>query len=139
MTAKLSSFRCELLPMSEYLSIPSEKKKFGRYHATNFWDVKGYGKKKWVVSVRIKVQDPGEVAGLTDREVLEGCLNFLNTPPPRKKYARKDPEPKYGNLSLYKGKSINLGDSEKESKVYSVLVLVEKQKNKYFWSRGKNV
>ena len=57
------------MPMSEYLSIPSEKKKYGRYHGTNFWDIKGYGQRKWVVS----------------------------------------------------------------------LILVEKQKSKFFWSKGKNV
>ena len=135
----MNSFRCELMPMNEYSSIPSEKKRFGRYHATNFWDIKGYGKKKWVVSVWIKIQNPSEVNGLSDNEVLEGCLNFLNTPPPRKKYARKDPEPKYGSLSLYRGKSIDHEDAERGSMIYSALVLVEKQKSKHFWSKGKNV
>ena len=139
MTDKPASFKCDLLPMSEYLSIPSEKKKFGRYHATNFWDIKGYGQKKWVVSVRIKVEDPNDVFGHTDEEALEGCLNFLNTPPPRKKYARKNPEPKYGSMTLYKGKAIERGEFAPGSKVYSALILVEKQKSKFFWSKGKNV
>ena len=42
-------YSCELLEVDEYLGIPSEKKKFGKYHATNFWDIKGFGQKKWVV------------------------------------------------------------------------------------------
>ena len=46
-----SAIECDLLPMDEYNSIVSEKKKFGRYHKTNFWDVKGYGQKNgWSVS-----------------------------------------------------------------------------------------
>ena len=135
----LKSFECSLMPMSEYLSMPSEKKRYGRYHGTNFWDVKGYGQKKWVVSVRIKLENPEEAQGLSDKEVLEGCINFLNTPPPRKKYARKDPTPKYGRLSLYRGKNISHKVGPEGSRVYSVLVLVEKQKNKFFWSKGKNV
>ena len=134
-----NSFECELMPMSQYLSVPSEVKKYGRYHASNFWDVKGYGRNRWVVSVRIKLQSTPEVSNLTDREVIEGCLNFLNTPPPKKKYARKQPEPKYGNLTLYKGKRFKDLDVENQEKIYSVLVLVDKNKSKFFWGKGKNV
>ena len=127
------------MPMSEYLSTPSEKKRYGRYHGTNFWDVKGYGQKKWIVSVRIRLENPEEALGLSDKEVLEGCINFLNTPPPRKKYSRKDPVPKYGKLSLYRGKNISHKISPEGSRVYSALVLVENQKSRFFWSKGKNV
>ena len=95
-------YSCELLEVDEYLGIPSEKKKFGKYHATNFWDIKGFGQKKWVVSLRIKLSEQVDES-LSDREIIEGCLRFLNTPPPKKKYARKDPVPKYGILNFYKG------------------------------------
>ena len=129
-------YSCELLEVDEYLGIPSEKKKFGKYHATNFWDIKGFGQKKWVVSLRIKLSEQVDES-LSDREIIEGCLRFLNTPPPKKKYARKDPVPKYGILNFYKGKRIS--EKRSEDALYSILAIVDKQKNKYFWGKGKNV
>tara|TARA_B100000519_G_scaffold194426_1_gene198180 strand:+ start:245 stop:688 length:444 start_codon:yes stop_codon:yes gene_type:complete len=136
--------RCELLPMDEYLGMQSEKKKYGKYHKTNFWDIKGYGQKKWVVCLKIRVKKSEvdnhlqELSPLTEREILESCFRFLNTPPPKKKYARKAPVPKYGKLVLYRGKKDERGSTPNVD-TYSVLAIVEKQKNKYFWGKGKNV
>ena len=130
--------KCELLPMSEYLGMKSEKEKYGKYHGTNFWDIKGYGQKKWVVSLRVLVKssDLLEVDNLSEGEIIQSCFRYLNTPPPKKKYARKEPVPKYGTLTLYRGKKFK---EDEVGEVYSVLAIVDKQKNKYFWGKGKNV
>ena len=125
---------CELMPMNEYETIESDKKRFGRYHRTNFWNIKGYGKDTWVVAARLRVVDPLPVGhDLSESDILERCIDFLNTPPAKKKYAKKDPVPKYGNLKLYHHKKFC------ESGIFSVLLKVKKSKNKYFWGRGKNV
>jgi len=130
-----SAIECDLLPMDEYNSIVSEKKKFGRYHKTNFWDVKGYGQKKWVVCIRILPRDSSLFSKLSDAEIVDGCLEYLNTPPPRKKYAKKAPKPKYGKLELYCGKRyIDTGET-----CLSVLAIVSVRKNKFFWGKGKSV
>lgn len=131
-----NKYPCELIEVDEYLGIPSDKKKFGKYHATNFWDIKGFGQKKWVVGLRLKLNEEVDKS-LSDKEVIEGCLRFLNTPPAKKKYARKDPVPKYGVLTLYKGKKVSTEDPA--DTFYSILAIVDKQKNKYFWGKGKNV
>ena len=129
------SIECSLIPMSEYSIDSSPKTKFGRYHKTNFWDIKGYGSKKWVVAVRIKVHDPALAETLSDAELFAGCLNYLNTPPPRKKYAKKDPQPIYGVLSPYKSKK----NSTEDVVTLSSLVIVERPKNRLFWGKGKSV
>ena len=134
----LPKYECELVEVDEYLGMPSEKRKYGKYHATNFWDIKGFGQKKWVVGLRLRMHQHLVESHLTDTQLLEGCLRFLNTPPPKKKYAKKHPIPKYGKLTLYKGKrSHDLSDED--SIIFSVLAIVDKQKNKYFWSKGKSV
>ena len=136
--------KCELMPMDEYIGMSSEKMKYGKYHKTNFWDIKGYGQKKWVVCLRLKVKKAEILKSdncgieLTEQEILESCLRFLSTSPPKKKYARKDPMSKYGKLTLYRGNKSHRLTSE-SIEVYSVLAIVEKQKNKYFWGKGKNV
>tara|TARA_Y100000310_G_C20402529_1_gene678113 strand:- start:202 stop:609 length:408 start_codon:yes stop_codon:yes gene_type:complete len=126
---------CELVPLPEYGGLESKKKKLGRYHKTNFWDIKGYGSKRWVVALRIAVQDQVCFQEMTDEEIFKGCFNFLNTPPPRKKYAKKSPQPKYGTLTFYKGNRLRRNNG-----IYlSALAIVNQKKSKHFWGKGKNV
>ena len=127
--------KCELVPIGEYGNDPSKKNKFGRYHRTNFWNIEGFGSKKWVVAIRILPDDEEVYKQKTDREILEGCLKYLNTPPPRKKYAKKDPVPKYGILHPYQATRYY-----SDGKTFlSALAIVEQKKNKFFWGKGKNV
>lgn len=133
---------CELVPINEYDTIESEKKRFGRYHGTNFWNVKDYGRKTWIVGARLKVLDPQSTYGLCEKEVIEACFRYLNTPPPRKKYAKKNPTPRYGNLGLYSYKRVFTSNTEElidPPSVFSVLFKVDRSKSKFFWGRGKNV
>ena len=131
-----AKYLCELLAVDEYLGTHSEKKKYGKYHATNFWNIKGFGQKKWVVGLRVKL---GEIPSpdFTDKQIMEACLRYLNTPPAKKKYAKKEPLPKYGHLVFYKGNRIR--SESGTDHIFSMLVIVDKQKNKYFWGKGKNV
>ena len=50
----------------------------------------GCPKKNWVVGVKIDL-DFSELEGadLTTEEITKACLAHLNTPPPRRKYAKK--------------------------------------------------
>ena len=83
--------KCELVEIAEYSSIPSKKKKHARYSNSCFWDIKGFGKDKWVVVAYIHPEDPWVLIDGSDvEEVAEGCVEFLNQRPPRKKYAKKN-------------------------------------------------
>ena len=75
------------------------------------WDVKGFGKNKWVAIGYLDVDWVAmEKEGLTKDEIVEICIGFLNTAPPRKKYAKKEPRPPYGKIERYKEKWIDDGD-----------------------------
>ena len=125
--------KCDLEPMRDILE-SSSKTKYGRYHGSCFWDVKGYGSKKWVVGVKIKF-DFDQAEGASNREIIEGCMNYLNTVPPRKKYAKKKPTPKYGFLECYKAQIV----TKNNQKYISALVITDKKKSKFFWGKGKIV
>jgi hypothetical protein len=43
-----------------------------------------------------------ESQGYTREQILQGCINYLNLAPPRKKYAKKQTKPLYGKLKLHK-------------------------------------
>ncbi len=127
---------CALLPINEYSFDDRGKKRFGRYHRSEFWDVPEFGSKKWVVAAYIKT-NLGELLdqGYSHEEIIDGCVSYLNLPPKRKKYAKKDPKPKYGNLQNYKTKVIEK-DGEK---IFSALLITDLKKSKLFWGKGKNV
>ena len=134
MNNTVSKIECDLLPMKDLL-LSSKKIKYGRYHGSCFWDIKGYGSKKWVVGVKIKLDfDSDGVKELTNETIIEACMNHLNTVPPRKKYAKKKPTPKYGFLECYKAQIREKGGD----KYISALLITDKNKSKFFWGKGKN-
>jgi len=88
-----------------FLRAVNNENKKGRYSQTMHWDIRGFGKSKWVAIGYLDVDWPLlESEGLTKDEIVEICIDFLNTPPVRKKYAKKDPRPLYGKIERYKEK-----------------------------------
>tara|TARA_R100001509_G_scaffold143548_1_gene99375 strand:+ start:8172 stop:8573 length:402 start_codon:yes stop_codon:yes gene_type:complete len=126
---------CNLREIDEYVGISSVKKRFGRYHGSSFWNIPGYGNACWVVAVYIDLDFESLSADATDQEVLDGCVEYLNVPPPRRKYQKKKPQPLYGLLEPYQGKIIE----HSGGKCLSALLITRQRKNRKFWSEGKNV
>ena len=125
--------RCDLEDMSKYGSLftgPTETTKKGRYHGSMFWDVPGYGKKQWVVATKIVTDE--DVSGLSEEQIISRCIEYLNTPPPRRKYQKKKSKPKYGDLKLYSAK-VQRGENQVS---ISALLIVSDRKNKNFWGTG---
>ena len=124
--------KCDLRKIKEHeLLSGGDKRKLGRYHGSMFWDIPGFGKKKWVVAARIDLLEdlPGDT---TDSDILEQCVRYLNAPPPRKKFQRRVVKPKYGSLELYSGKIIRKGEG-----IYiSALLVTDQRSSKHFWGRG---
>ena len=85
---------CEFLKRTEWSGImedDSGKTKFGRYHQSFWHDVKQFGSKRWVVGCYIIISEDINALieqGSTEEEIAQGCIKFLNQPPPRKKYQR---------------------------------------------------
>ena len=131
-----SELTCELQEIAKYffLSEDTSETKWGRYCSTNFWDIKDYGSKRWVVCVRIELEDSSLFSVLTKDEIVDRCLNHLNKPPPRRKYAKKQPKPKYGVLKHYRSRVITRAGE----RVISALLITDDKKNKSFWGKGKN-
>ena len=71
-------------------------------------------------------------SSIEDEDLIDGCMEFLNTPPPRKKFQRRIRKPKYGNLELHSAKVVR-----KDEGVYiSALLITEERNSKHFWGRG---
>ena len=110
---------------------PNVKRKAGRYHGSMFWNLPGFASKNWIVAARILVEDDIPPC-TTNEDLVEGCVEFINQPPPRKKYQKKKPTPKYGKLKLYSAQV-----KREEDKILIVALLVTSdRKNKNFWGKG---
>ena len=120
---------CKWKAIDEYgFTTPGERKE-GRYHGSMFWNIKGFGTKKWVVGGYIEGDFQEHLdKGMAEKELVEACLAHLNQPPPRRKFQRKQPDSQYGHLEYYRHK-ITPGGIE-------VLVITNQRKNNRFWSEG---
>ena len=125
--------------MPEWLHLknePDTKKKAGRYHGSYFADVAAYGRSQWVVVGEIDVDFNTAIEkDMSEREVVEACVNYLNLPPPRKKYAKREPQPPYGTLELYKYYVKEQDSTTRKTRV-QVLLITNQRKNKNFWKEG---
>jgi len=129
---------CDLLSMPPTSQQPEEadrKQKYGRYHGSCFWNVKEFGSKRWVVAAYIKPDDPQVLESGSVEDVAKECIEYLNQPPPRKKYAKRQPKPKYGNLEYYSSKLVEI----RGEKCISALFVVDCRKNKNFWGKGRTI
>lgn len=110
--------------------------KHGRYSGTMHWDVKGFGKSKWVVLGYIDIDWPYlEIRdSLTKEDIIDNCLQVLNQAPPRKKYQKKEPKPLYGVLEKYKADFVA---GEKPHIVYQFVT--DDSKNEFFLGEPPSV
>ena len=114
----------EFGPFEPSFTYDNEKKKLGRYEG-GMMPNKDFGDKRWSVAARIgmsKTLQEFKAEGLTEQQVIDGCVKFLNKKPYRKK---KLP---YGQLAcrhfIFHGNEI------------SVSLMTNDRNNKNFWGRG---
>jgi hypothetical protein len=96
---------CQLIARAQWdqQSLDSNEKRLGTYHGSFFPGVPQLWIKNWMVVTDIKVDfEAYESQGYTREQILQGCINYLNLAPPRKKYAKKQTKPLYGKLKLHK-------------------------------------
>tara|TARA_R100001082_G_scaffold104254_1_gene75444 strand:- start:771 stop:1220 length:450 start_codon:yes stop_codon:yes gene_type:complete len=129
---------CCLREQSEYGSLLPDygkRKREGKYHGSEFYDtVPGYGVKKWVVGVYIDIDYSQHLDSMSEEEVVKGCIEYLNQPPPRKKYQKKKPQPLYGNLDS-EPLRYWVGE-DADGKYIGALLVTDQRKNKKFWGVG---
>lgn len=132
-----SMIECEFVPVTQHviISMPNAEKKHG-YYSGSIYAIEGINWTKWVALAYLKADfDTYRKQGLKDREILQRCLNYLNAVPPKKKYAKKDPTPKYGKLELFKE---DIQFTKKFGYECAILVFTtNERKCEHFWGEGE--
>ena len=130
---------CSLREMGEYgRALPdyNKRRRQGKYHGSDFYGtVPGYGIKKWVVGVYIDVDYQSHLDDYTSEEdIVKRCIEFLNQPPPRKKYQKKKSQPLYGNIDETPVRFSFKQDDD--GTFIEALLITDQKKNKKFWGAG---
>jgi len=128
---------CTLRPIEEYHHVLpgyNTKTKLGRYHGSSF-NFKTFGTKHWVIGVYINLDYSKYISeDTTEEEIVKRCIEYLNEPPPRKKYQKKKPQPLYGKLEDLPLQYHFKCDDEGE--YIEALLITDQRKNKKFWGAG---
>ena len=109
--------------------------KKGRYHRSNFWDVKGFGKDRWVIAAYLELENDDFPPWMSEEEVVEACLEYLNAPPPRQIYEKKKHTSLYGTLRPYQH------TFKKDADLHpyiEVILITDQRTNPSFWGKGKS-
>jgi len=131
---------CSLLKQTEFGTLLPDwdgPKKSGSYHGSVWHEVSGFGVSKWVVGCYVIVDyEKLRSDGMVDEEILRGCIEYLNCPPKRKKYAKRTPKPLYGNLDAMPVRHLF---KEKDGKKCIMMMLVtDQRKNRNFFGEGQS-
>ena len=129
---------CKLREFSEFGSIlvPTNKRSKNGFYSNSIYPIKGYGRDSWVIITHIDFDyEKCLEEGLSEQQIFHECIDYLNKPPPRKKYAKKKPKPLYGKLKLYKAK---LKEGE-NGKFIEAEIITDQRKNKNFWREGMKI
>jgi len=124
----MQEIECSFKPLTEwYLVYGEEGKKKSGHYSRSILPVKGFGKTVWSVVAYIDVDyDEHRAKGLTDKEITEGCVNFLNKP-----LTKRHRKSRYGKLSL------NWFNILEDKGVISTCLLIDQHNNKNFWGKGQ--
>ena len=116
-------------------STTSNRKYDGVYHRSNFFSIKGFRDTKWMIVMTFESNIAAmKNQGYENNDIVNACVEYLNRAPEKKKYARKEPQPKYGNLELYRFSFRPVGEGE----VLQLMLLTDQKKNKFLKGKGKN-
>ena len=126
---------CNFRPLTEYGSaVPDwnpNKRKHGRYSCSKWGSVP---KRNYLVLAYIEGDFQSYFdQGVDPEELAAGCVNFLNIPPKRKKFAKRHPGPLYGKLKLFRHKLRKHPDGRS---FFEVMLTTDRKKNRHFWGVG---
>lgn len=110
-----------------------EETRSGRYSQSMHWEIPEFGVSKWVILGYLDIdwQKLKNEDYLSETDILDRCLLHLNETPPRKKFQKKEPRPKFGKLEKYKAHF-----KVKNKPFIIVELLTDQHDNENFWAEG---
>lgn len=111
--------KCEIIPLKEYSWSHNEKTKLGKYHGSYFWNIPGFGTKKWIAGINIKYENEENIKQIALDEKANQCFEYI-----------KHKRPSFRKFEIYQSKEIDNG-------IIQLLMIVDKPKSLMFWGKGQ--
>jgi hypothetical protein len=129
---------CTLSGIKKDFANSKSKTKNGLYSSCIHHNVKGFGRKTWVVIVNIDLDyNKHSAEGKSLEDIVEGCIEYLNTPPKSKYGKRRKRKPLYG---MFNKEPYRAHLKEKSGEKYiQAMLLVNDRKRSCFWGEGEKV
>ena len=130
---------CKLRPQLQKYGAEgfSSNQRFGTYTQCYHHEVKGYGKKAWVVCADILLDYDAVSGDIPDQEIVAQCIAYLNTPQKSRYGKRRNKKLPYGTFAA-DALSFRLREKNGE-KYFQVRLVTNQQKNKKFWREGPSL
>lgn len=117
-------------------ALNSGRPKYGSYMPVMFYGIKGYGRNKWVVAVKIDLDyDDAHAKYGDDQTIVENCIRYLNTPPPSKYGKRRKRKPEYGYFDPHPH-GFKVRENEEGQKYIQAFLIASLIKHPKFWDEG---
>ena len=112
--------------------------KHGMYSSSIYHNVKGFGKKAWVVIVNIDLDYERYVSeGKSLEEIARGCVEYLNTPLKSKYGKKRKRKLPYGE---FREEPYRANLREKDGKKFiQALLVVNNRSRRCFWGSGEKM
>jgi len=128
---------CTLAPIKQnnFIQPQATNHKYGQY-LSNYFHIKGYGKKCWVIAVNIEINHSVYLAqGYNKETLVRECIAHLNFPPKSKYGKKRRRQPLYGK---FRDEPYSFTLKVKDGKpIIQALLVTERRKSKYFWGEGR--
>lgn len=127
---------CKFIPIKKSAFTTEEGTKSGLYSGC-FYNFYEFGITRWVICAYLDVEHKKYLdAGMKNKELIDGCLEYLNYVKEPERKSKKIQKPKYGNLEPIVSKITGEYDVKFEDERIIVQFLTDDRQNGNFWGEG---
>jgi hypothetical protein len=130
---------CSFIPIKKSQYTVDEEKKDGLYSSTTY-TFKEFGETKWVICAYLKVDHKKYLnEGMTSKQLIDGCLEYLNYVPEPARKTKKVQKPKYGIIQPVLSKITGEYDVKFKEDRIIVQFATDDRQNPNFWGEGEKI
>jgi hypothetical protein len=134
---KDTMIECEFVPVAQYtiVNTPDSPTKSG-FYTSSCYRMEDRDAFKWPALAYLKADfDKYRASEIPDKEILQRCINYLNSLDLKKVPGKKDPVSRYGKLSLSKEE---IKFTKKFGFECAILIFcTDERKCEHFWGTGE--
>jgi hypothetical protein len=128
---------CSFIPIKKGQYTTDEEVRDGLY-SSSVYVFEEFGVSKWVFCAYLKVDHKKYLdEGVSSKQLIDGCLDFLNYVPDPARKTKKAQKPKYGNIQPLISKITGEYDVKYKDDRVIVQFITDDRQNPFLWGEGE--